>query len=85
MEQLDKPIINFKFSQEDLKRLIQSGQYFSIIKSLKELLENKAYVLFTTADMQVYGIDGKQIDIDNTSVRELLYLLTDTESVLCKE
>lgn len=79
MKKLDKPIINFKVSNETMRALADSaGQQF--IRDIRKELDNKAYVFFSTADMQVYGTDSKQIDVDNTSVSELFRILDQIDS-----
>ena len=75
MKDLDKPIIHFKFPQD----LIGTDSAHRFMKDLYDALGNKAYIIISTADMQVYGTEGKEIDVDKCSVSELFRILDETK------
>ena len=71
MSKLDKPIIHFKFPADT----IACTATRAFINDVVKMLDGKAYVLATTADMQVIGTEHLNIDVEKCSVSELFKIL----------
>ena len=67
MTKLDKPIIHFKVPKETNPKLVINFQ-----EHLTKTIGDKAYLIITYFDMQVYNTDGVQVNTNEITLKEFL-------------